>query len=228
MLYAAILLGLAGSLHCAGMCSPLMLAVTSNRPFLITKIVYNLGRVSTYGLLGMVAATMGSWFAFTNYQAILSFAFGSVLVLLGLVGISGANIPFVTPIILRLTFWVKGKFGWALKGTSLYSRFLLGALNGLLPCGLTYLALTACFLLPGPIEGLTYMVSFGLGTWPVMIGVGWVVDNTFLRHKIRSKWLTQVALVLAGTLLIARVWWVQAEDIATVHAAVGQAEILCP
>lgn len=228
MFYAAILLGLAGSLHCAGMCSPLMLAVTSNKPFLLTKVVYNSGRILTYGFLGMVAATFGSWFTFINYQEVLSFAFGAVLVLLGMVGISGANIPLITPVILRLTRWVKAKFGWALKKTSLASRFLMGVLNGLLPCGLTYLALTACFLLPGPIDGFIYMFAFGLGTWPVMIGVGWVMESTVLRSKLRSKWLTQAALVLAGTLLIGRVWWRHGTDVSTVQATANQTEILCP
>jgi uncharacterized protein len=228
MFYTAILLGFAGSLHCAGMCSPLMLAVTSQRPFLMTKVMYNTGRIITYGLLGTVAASLGSWFYFMNYQQVLSFAMGAVLVLFGLVGISGANIPLVTPLMLRLTNWVKNKFGWALQKTSLGSRFLMGMLNGLLPCGLTYLALTACFIFPRPVDGLVYMLLFGLGTWPVMIGVGWAVENTVLKNWFKTKRFTRFALVLAGALLMGRVWLMHGVADMPLHSSVGQIEVVCP
>ncbi|HMR57037.1 MAG TPA: sulfite exporter TauE/SafE family protein, partial [Cyclobacteriaceae bacterium] len=51
-MWTAIVLGLAGSLHCAGMCSPLAMAVTAKKPFVINKVVYNSGRILIYGLLG--------------------------------------------------------------------------------------------------------------------------------------------------------------------------------
>jgi sulfite exporter TauE/SafE len=53
-MWTAIVLGLAGSLHCAGMCSPLAMAVTARKPFMLHKVVYNTGRVLIYGLLGVV------------------------------------------------------------------------------------------------------------------------------------------------------------------------------
>lgn len=67
-MWTAIVLGLAGSLHCAGMCSPLAMAVTARKPFVINKVIYNTGRIFTYGLLGVLAAVFGGLFSLTAYQ----------------------------------------------------------------------------------------------------------------------------------------------------------------
>jgi sulfite exporter TauE/SafE len=75
-MWTAIVLGLAGSLHCAGMCSPLAMAVTAKKPFVINKVVYNSGRILIYGLLGALAAAFGSLFSLTAYQSVLSFLMG--------------------------------------------------------------------------------------------------------------------------------------------------------
>lgn len=229
MFYAAIILGIAGSLHCAGMCSPLMFAVTAQRPLMGMKVVYNTGRVVTYGLLGMAAASLGTLFSFATYQQTLSFALGATLMVFGLVGITGANIPLITPALYRLTSWVKLKFGWALHRPGHTSRFLLGMLNGLLPCGLTYMALTACFILPGPLDGLLYMLAFGLGTWPMMMGLTWLFQHTTIKNWIRGARVTQFALLVAGALLIARVWWGHDSHGMTLHSTMGEeTETVCP
>lgn len=227
MFYTAVILGLAGSLHCAGMCSPLMLAVTAQRPFMITKVVYNVGRVLTYGVLGAVAATFGTWFALTNYQQALSLSFGALLMTIGFVGMTGVSVPAISRPLGYFNHWLKRKFNWALTKSSLGSRFLMGVLNGFLPCGLTYLALTSCFILPGSMEGFLYMVLFGLGTWPVMMGVSVVADKIGLRHWMLSGRAMRMMLVFAGALLIGRVWWTHSEHTAAPSMGV-RAEVLCP
>ena len=169
MYTTAILMGLAGSLHCAGMCGPLVLAVTAKNPFAVNKVVYNLGRITTYGILGIVAGAVGRLFQFTVYQNILAYLLGGILLLIGFGAINGIRIPILNRLIHQFTDWVRKIFGKLLNGNR--NLFFLGMLNGLLPCGLTYLALTYCFTLDGFVDGFLFMVIFGMGTIPVMVGL---------------------------------------------------------
>jgi uncharacterized protein len=205
--WTALVMGLAGSLHCVGMCSPLAIAVTSQRPFISNKILYNLGRIFTYGLLGAVAATFGSVISLGPFRDIISFAVGGFFLLMGLGGISGVKIPLITSLINRMTAWLKGNFSFWLKKKNRSAIVLLGVLNGLLPCGLTYIAMTYCFILPGIQEGFLFMVAFGFGTWPVMFGLPWIVSQTTHRVLFNFNKARAFAFVLVGVLLIARIWW---------------------
>jgi len=205
--WTAIVMGLAGSLHCVGMCSPLAMAVTSQRPFISNKILYNLGRIFTYGLLGMVAATFGSVISLGPFRDIISFATGGFFLLMGLGGISGVKIPLITSSIHRMTSWLKGHFSYWLQRKDKGAVVLLGILNGLLPCGLTYIAMTYCFILPGIQDGFLFMVAFGFGTWPVMFGLPWIVSLTTQRMRFNFSKARTFAFVLVGILLIARIWW---------------------
>jgi uncharacterized protein len=207
MYWTAILMGLAGSLHCVGMCSPLAMAVTSQRPFVSNKILYNLGRTITYGLLGAIAATFGSVISLGPFRDFVSFATGGFFLLMGLSGISGIKIPVITNFINRMTIWLKGNFSFWLKKKNKSATVLLGLLNGLLPCGLTYIAMTYCFILPGMKEGFLFMLIFGLGTWPVMFGLPWLVSLTTQRVSFNLSRVRTFAFVLVGVLLIARIWW---------------------
>jgi sulfite exporter TauE/SafE len=79
-------------------------------------------------------------------------------------------------------------------------------LNGLLPCGLTYLALSACLISPTSLDGFLFMIFFGLGTWPVMIGMTWVLNISYVKRALNLGRLSRIALIFVGCLLFARVW----------------------
>ena len=87
ILGTAFFLGLAGSLHCAGMCGPLAMAVPvlgRNRwAVLASRLIYNLGRVVTYALLGLVFGLIGQTFALAGFQRWVSLVTGA-LILIGL------------------------------------------------------------------------------------------------------------------------------------------------
>lgn len=226
--WTALVMGLAGSLHCVGMCSPLSMAVTSQRPFISNKILYNLGRILTYGLLGAVAATFGSVISLGPFRDVISFATGGFFLLMGLGGISGIKIPLVTSLINRMTIWLKGSFSYWLQKKSRSAVVLLGILNGLLPCGLTYIAMTYCFILPGMQEGFLFMVAFGFGTWPVMFGLPWIVSLTTQRSSFNFNRARTFAFVLVGVLLIARIWWHRPQDQDQfVHGSMQESDLLC-
>jgi sulfite exporter TauE/SafE len=205
MFYTAIVMGLAGSLHCAGMCSPLAMAMTRNKPFLLSNILYNSGRIFLYALLGTLAAAFGSILHLSSYQQILSVVLGGIFVLAGF-SIRNMRIPFLDNGITAFTYYLKRGFGIVSYQKSGYTTFVLGMLNGLLPCGLTYLALSACLILPSTTDGLLFMLLFGLGTWPVMIGS--VKLLSYLKNSFSLAKLSKLALIFVGCTLLLRVWWI--------------------
>jgi sulfite exporter TauE/SafE len=172
MIWTALILGFAGSLHCLGMCSPLAMAVTNGSPaILLNRILYNFGRLLTYGLLGGLVASVGLILPMVNYQNLLSILLGAGLIAIGVSGMSAIKIPVVSKALGMFSVFLKQFFVRFLKHKSYSSTFFLGSLNGFLPCGLSFLALTYCVTLSGPLDGFYFMALFGLGTLPVMLGV---------------------------------------------------------
>lgn len=202
MFLTAIIMGLAGGLHCAGMCGPLVMAVTAKNPFVGSKIIYNTGRVLTYGILGLGAGAVGSIIQLTAFQNVLAYVVGGVLLLMGFGAISGVKIPILTSLVNRFTAWLKITFGKFLQGKR--NIFFLGMLNGLLPCGLTYLALTYCLTLSSFTEGFLFMIIFGLGTIPVMVGVLWLLGITLYKLKLSYRKISMIVLIGIGSLVIGR------------------------
>jgi hypothetical protein len=187
------------------MCSPLAMAMTRNKPFLLSSILYNSGRIFLYGLLGALAAAFGSVLHLSSYQQILSILLGGIFVLAGL-SFSKMRIPFLDKGITSFTSYLKKGFGIVSNQKSPFTTFTLGMLNGMLPCGLTYLALSACLILPSATDGLLFMLLFGFGTWPVMIGS--VRLLSYLKNSFSLGKLSKIALLFVGCTLLFRVWWI--------------------
>src|SRR6185295_9770819 len=114
-------------------------------------------------------------------------------------------VPFIDKGITTFTFYLKKGFGIISNQNAGYTTFFLGMLNGMLPCGLTYLALSACLILPSATDGFFFMLLFGLGTWPVMIGS--VKLLSLLRNSLSLAKLSKLALIFVGCTLLLRVWW---------------------
>lgn len=215
LMISAIAMGLAGSFHCVAMCSPLMLAASAKSPFLFSKIVYNAGRVLVYALLGAMAAAIGSNSVNVTQQNYLSVAMGIIFLLLAFGVFKKVTIPFLSSGVLRLISNMKKWFGSWLISKSKIAMLILGMLNGLLPCGLTYIAVASCFILPTAFDGFLFMILFGVGTWPVMVGFTWIA--TALLRKVNYQRITTAMFLVSGILLIGRVFWVHRhapEDVA--------------
>jgi uncharacterized protein len=205
MFITALVIGFLGSLHCAGMCSPLAMAVTNlSKPAFINRFIYNGGRILSYGFQGLIAASVGSLFEFTGLQTMLSISLGILLILAGFAGITSFNIPFLSSAIQKSTTFIKIKLGDFIKKKTKLSLIITGTLNGLLPCGLTYMALTYCLTIINPIEGFFYMLVFGLGTLPVMLGLTTVMQTLMLKFNFSFRRLTTVTMVILGVMLISR------------------------
>lgn len=204
MLWTAFMLGLVGSLHCAGMCGPLAMAVPvvgSGRAGIISsRLLYNLGRIATYAVLGLVAGLVGQTFALAGLQRWVSLAAGAAI-LGGLLfaGRFSTALP-ATRLVMRL----KAGFGSLLHRRSYGSVFLLGTLNGLLPCGLVYVACAAALASPRWLDGGGYMIAFGLGTVPMMFAFGILGMKLQSLLRFRLQKLIPVSLAVVGVLLLLR------------------------
>ena len=136
----AFILGLVGSLHCAGMCGPLALALpsagNSTLSYFGGRAAYNLGRIITYCTVGLVVGVIGKSLVLAGLQRWVSIVLG-VMLIAGLV--ASRKLALAKPV----TFFVerlKAGMGSLLRERSFLALALLGSLNGLLPCGLVYVA----------------------------------------------------------------------------------------
>jgi uncharacterized protein len=208
MLLSAFILGLAGSLHCAGMCSPLAFAVTNrSKAVWRSRLVYNAGRILMYGVLGAMVSSLGVVLPLEQFQTGLSVGMGILLILVALLGVSKLRFSIVNQFMGRLTSWLKNKFSNQIQRKTVGSHFLMGAINGLLPCGLTLVALTACLITPTAFDGFYFMLLFGAGTLPVMLGFMSVAQYFVNRFRLSYARVNVILLLVVGCLLIARAYW---------------------
>jgi len=200
----AFALGLLGSLHCAAMCGPLMLALPMPAGgagrFIAGRIIYQLGRIATYCLLGVLAGLVGKSLFLVGLQRWLSIALG-VAVLAGF--LVSKKVAVSAPVV-RLVAKLKTAMSAQLQRRSFSSLALLGTLNGLLPCGLVYVALAGATAGGAIGGGVAYMALFGLGTLPTMLAIS-LSGRMFpvgLRLKLRGA--LPVGVCLLAALLILR------------------------
>lgn len=204
MLWTAFILGLAGSLHCAGMCGPLAIALPhpgrGMAGFVAGRLFYQIGRLVTYMALGALFGLMGRSLALAGVQQWVSIGAG-ILILSGLVASfwAGSAAP-----LNRWVSRVKGWLAWWLQRRSLGSLAVLGLVNGLLPCGLVYAACAGAAAAGGVVSGLLYMGLFGLGTVPMMLGLSLGGQVIPVGLRLRLQRLIPVSLGMVGALLVLR------------------------
>jgi len=204
MLWTAFLLGLAGSLHCAGMCGPLALALPATGGsavgYTAGRLAYNGGRLVTYSVLGLLFGLVGRSLTLVGVQRWLSLAAG-LLLLIGL--LASRRAVWGGPMI-QTVGWLKSALAALLRRRSSAALGLLGMLNGLLPCGLVYAACVGAAATGGVLAGLQYMALFGLGTVPLMLGISLSGRAVPVAWRFKLQRLVPVSLAVVATLLILR------------------------
>ena len=211
MLWAGFLFGLLGSFHCVGMCGAIALALpggvdaaTSPLRYAGGRLLYNLGRVTTYATLGAGAGLVGQGLRLAGVQQGLSIASGVLILLLVAVperytgrvaGWLGLNRPLA---------WVKNTLGRLFQQPTLPALYATGVLNGLLPCGLVYLALAGALSAPGVAGAAVYMACFGLGTLPLMFGLSLSGRLVPLLWRTRMRRAVPYAASVLAVLFIVR------------------------
>lgn len=201
-MWSAFLLGFAGSLHCVIMCGPLLILIGANQNFsILSQLFYHISRILCYGLLGILVAIIGKGFQLSFGHQFLAVLMGTLLCLVG---------------IQRL--FAHSFFEFRLKGldqisTSLTRLFfkptiahvgLRGFLNGFLPCGLVYVALSGAFLTHSPFEGFLFMLAFGMGTTPILFSLLFFKPFYEKFVQLQLAKIIPLIIILFGALLIIR------------------------
>lgn len=198
--------------HCIGMCGGIVLAYStikiepksSKVSQSFAHLLYSFGRVFTYSILGAMFGALGGVITFSNNAngALLIFA-GVAMVLAGL-SLMG-KIKFLT--LIEHSFssspLYKNAFKKVLNSKSNLSFFVLGMLNGLLPCGFVYFFAITAASTADPIYGALVMAIFGISTIPAMFGLGFLASltsATSFRNMMMS--LASVAVILYGAYTI--------------------------
>ncbi|MBL0132124.1 MAG: sulfite exporter TauE/SafE family protein [Chitinophagaceae bacterium] len=208
VLLSGFTLGIAGSLHCVGMCGPLSLALPvhhfSNTQKFISLFIYQIGRVVTYSILGLLFGLAGRRIYIAGYQQWFSIAMGILVLTLALlyfVQKKTVHLKFLN----RFYFFIQKQISRLLKtAKGPPGFFLMGLANGLLPCGMIYMALAATLTFTEVWQSVGFMALFGAGTLPAMMLVG------YAGQMIKSDWrnylrnLVPVFISLMGVLLILR------------------------
>lgn len=202
----AFLTGFLGSLHCLGMCGPLALAAPGDRSsrwaFVSGRLLYNLGRITTYALAGALVSLVGVTAALFELQQIVSVVTGGLLIVWVLGKWAGYGKHIQPP--QWWTRWVRQRLGTLMQQSGNEKLYLLGMLNGLLPCGLLYIGLWQAAMATSVPEGMARMALFGLGTWPMMLGIGLSAGWWRKRLQGRTHVVLPVATLLVGTVLVVR------------------------
>ena len=208
MLWSSFLIGLVGSLHCLGMCGPIVLALpgtTDNRlGFVSGRLLYNLGRAITYAFMGAVAGVIGQGIAMAGFQQWLGIIAGSLMILSVLLPTKAARRILPTQMYDKAMVSLKNRLGSLLSDSSGKSMLTIGLLNGFLPCGLVYLALAGSLVMGSVAGGALYMFIFGLGTLPVMLVASFASGLiTGGLRKIITR-VIPVGIIVLGVLFILR------------------------
>jgi sulfite exporter TauE/SafE len=221
--YGSLLLaGLAGSLHCIGMCGPILVAFSQafadvaqprvgRFPLRHDFVSYHAGRVWTYGLLGLIAGLAGQGLRGSTllvaWQRGTSVAFAVAVVLSGLVLSGIVPAPKLDTVLgacglgrLRGRSW----FATLVRTPGVTARLLLGALMGLLPCGLVYAALVLAATLPTPAHSALGMLVFGVGTLPALSAVLLAGRTAPAWLRLHGTRIVGVALIAVGCFMLAR------------------------
>jgi uncharacterized protein len=207
-LWTAFTIGALGSFHCIGMCGPIALALPvhngGNGKKIMGSLVYNLGRVSTYAIFGAIFGTVGKGFSLFSSQQWLSVALGGLIVISVVVPTAFKNRLNPASSISRGIGKIKGGMQHFFRQRSYRALFSIGLLNGLLPCGMVYLAVAGAVATGDSLSGAAYMALFGLGTLPVMWGT--VLAGNMISLRLRGLIRRSMPVVIAciGILFIIR------------------------
>ena len=209
---SAFLIGLAGSLHCVGMCGgiagALRAAVPAHQPPLFYILSYNLGRITSYAIAGAITGVLGQIARASVTHGLMIFQLVSALMLIAMG--------------LYLAQWWRGLVYLERMGGQIWqvirplskrfipfksplSAFPYGFIWGWLPCGLVYSTLTWALVSGDGLYGAATMAAFGLGTFPALIavsmGAGWLL--TLLQNP-KTKSLVAICLIIYAVFLIYR------------------------
>lgn len=203
----ALVMGGIGSLHCVGMCGPLALslpvAATNNAAKLLYTLLYNLGRIVTYAALGAVVGLIGASIALAGFQQGLSVFLGIVII----VFLVWPRRQWAIKTNSKLQYFFAGirqRLGNLFLKKNYKSVFFIGLLNGLLPCGLVYMAIAGALATASVLKSSLFMAAFGLGTLPLMWSISFFGSYITVQSRVTIRKAYPYLLFGMACLLIIR------------------------
>lgn len=216
-LAAAFLVGLAGSVHCLGMCGGIAGALAlggANRHQVLVPLLNSGGRITSYALAGTLAGGLGWMLAggadagHAGHGDHGTLGMGMLLQLLTallFVGIGLSMLTRLTPLrfIEQAGAWlwrfVQPRAARLLPAGGLSGAWFAGMLWGWLPCGLVYTMLAAAAASGSPLRGAALMLAFGLGTTAAVAGAGMAAGSgRWMRQRHRLRLPAGALLLLFG------------------------------
>lgn len=203
-LLIALLMGFTGSLHCAGMCGPIIWVMPFNMMSGWKKwlgiFLYHFGRISIYALLALILQSFKSFFD-PHIQQYISIVLGSVLLLLGIFSFLPTRfLKYELP----WTGFIRRHIGTFISRPSPAALIVTGMLNGMLPCGLVYMALSAAIVAGSPLSAVAMMYAFGIGTLPMLVGITILKRHSLALHFGKMKKMVPALMFVFGCLFVLR------------------------
>jgi hypothetical protein len=199
----AFFTGLVSSLHCVGMCGPISMALPIKNPHLINRflsiLIYNFGRIITYSFLGFLFGMIGNSITAIIGQQFFTFAIGIGLIL-SLLPFQKFKLNFLMKHFYRL----KQYFAQSISQAGYLNLLKIGILNGFLPCGAVFIALSAAAVLAQPILSSIYLFVFGLGTIPLMFLAGFLFRTLSLSYQKSLQKITPFFIIIFAISIIVR------------------------
>jgi len=198
--------------HCVGMCGGIVIAYSSTKvqqgwsktQQSFSHLLYSLGRILTYSILGAIFGYLGSVATFSNNASGLLWIFAGLAMLLTGLSLLG-KVKFLTLIehSFSKSTWYQNNFRTLISSQSFTSFFLLGMLNGLLPCGFVYFFAITAASTADPLHGAIVMMIFGISTVPALFSLGFFV-GLFKQSGLRNIMmkLAAISVILYGSYTI--------------------------
>jgi len=211
LVWIGLFMGLAGSAHCIGMCGGFAVlagsGVAGGSTTRLNLAAWLGGKTLTYAALGMILGGAGDLVptSFSGFQSVVVILTALLLVVTGLhmAGLGPSWSLFApSPVSSFVT-----RMSAAVKKSSTSGRFVLGLLNGLLPCGLVYAALAYSLTYQSALKGATFMVAFGIGTAPVLVMIGLGAGVFSHKYRMVATRVVGWVVVLFGVYTITRFPW---------------------
>jgi hypothetical protein len=206
--YTPLTIGLIGSFHCLGMCGPIVVALPLKKNSVFSKIagtiLYNSGRVITYGIIGLLFGLLGKGIHMAGFQQWAT-------ILLGIAMIISVIFPFFFKEKITTSNLLSGfaarlihHLSQLFTNRSYFSMLLIGLLNGLLPCGLVYVAIAGAINTGTPLSGAIFMVLFGIGTIPLLMVATLASDAIGQKLRTSLQRVVPYFIFVLGVLFIVR------------------------
>lgn len=220
LLSGAFFIGFAAQTHCVGMCGPVIGILGMNNSYkrIPAAILYNLGRISTYTLLGVIGGLIAASVSdITTIQYVIRYIAGAIMIFIALQ-------LFGMPQFLGI---IERPFQYIWKPLQKFSQrffpirtalgtYTVGMIWGLLPCGAVYGPLAVAMGAGSVAKSAGIMFAFGLGTLPIMIGLA--IFGTFVGHFFAKKGVRMIAGIIVLIMAIYYLGWIAPQDKVTKRA----------